>query len=83
MKLTTEEAAKFRGSVMAACNAIKENTEEINQLDTGCGDGDTGSTLASLADGMFYLLVHVAVSKQSHVDLLINVNIFYCCHRKF
>lgn len=37
----------------AALDLIK-HADKMNELDSGCGDGDCGSTLARLAKGMIF-----------------------------
>ena len=36
-----------------AATDLISNADKINELDSGCGDGDCGSTLARLAKGLY------------------------------
>jgi hypothetical protein len=38
-------------AIHAAANALESNADRLNELDSGCGDGDCGSTLNRWADG--------------------------------
>ncbi|XP_014272524.1 PTS-dependent dihydroxyacetone kinase 1, dihydroxyacetone-binding subunit DhaK isoform X2 [Halyomorpha halys] len=51
-KLTDKESNIFKTAVIAACNAIRDNKEKINELDSGCGDGDCGTTMGYFAEGV-------------------------------
>ena len=42
----------IKNAILAACETMVTNEEHLNQLDTGCGDGDCGSTLRRGAQGM-------------------------------
>ena len=37
--------------ILSACNALAMATNLLNELDEGCGDGDTGTTLACGTEG--------------------------------
>lgn len=49
--LNEEEENLLRKCLENACRAITEKENEINELDSGCGDGDCGSTMRRLATG--------------------------------
>ena len=38
-------------AIHGAASALESNVERLNELDSGCGDGDCGSTLNRFADG--------------------------------
>ena len=50
-ELTNEESKQFQSAVIAACEALKNHKDKINELDSECGDGDCGTTLEHLANG--------------------------------
>lgn len=52
----TDEAEKLRAAITAACLALTEAESNLNQLDSGAGDGDCGSTLARGAKGEHQLV---------------------------
>ncbi|CAH1400993.1 unnamed protein product [Nezara viridula] len=51
-KYNERESRSFKIAVIAACHALKDNADKINELDSGCGDGDCGSTMANLAEAI-------------------------------
>ncbi|XP_049773452.1 triokinase/FMN cyclase-like [Schistocerca cancellata] len=50
--LGDEETSVFKECLSAASNAIITAEKHLNELDSGCGDGDCGSTLRRLAEGI-------------------------------
>lgn len=50
--LRNEETLIFKDCLTAASNAIITEEKHLNELDSGCGDGDCGSTLRRLAEGI-------------------------------
>jgi len=40
-------AAVFKAALTQACNDLISNTDLLNELDSGVGDGDCGTTLAN------------------------------------
>ena len=46
-----EEATRLHEAIEAACQSIVAASDELNKLDSACGDGDCGSTLKSGAKG--------------------------------
>lgn len=42
-------------AINGAALALESNVENLNELDSGCGDGDCGSTLNRWAEGINYL----------------------------
>lgn len=47
-----EEFQVMTDCLMAAAKSLQQNEIKLNQLDSGCGDGDCGSTLRRLADAI-------------------------------
>ena len=45
-------------SLKKICERIIENEEKLNELDRNCGDGDTGTTFARAAKGIYHSLLH-------------------------
>ena len=45
-----KEAVLMKQCLLAAARSLQANEEKLNELDSGCGDGDCGSTLRRLAD---------------------------------
>ena len=43
----------MKSCIKSACEALIAHESHLNDLDVGCGDGDTGSTLATGCDGRF------------------------------
>jgi hypothetical protein len=41
----------LKNAIHAAASALESNVDHLNELDSGCGDGDCGSTLNRFADG--------------------------------
>ncbi|KAG8271310.1 triokinase/FMN cyclase-like isoform X2 [Homalodisca vitripennis] len=50
--ITSEEAVKLKQCLKTVAEALKSNEHTLNELDKGCGDGDTGSTLKRMADAI-------------------------------
>jgi dihydroxyacetone kinase len=50
-KLTEEEVKQCKEAVLAVNSALKKEEHLLNALDSGVGDGDTGSTLLSGTKG--------------------------------
>ena len=46
-----ENSALMKSCVTSACEALIAQESNLNDLDVGCGDGDTGSTLATGCNG--------------------------------
>ncbi|XP_067939748.1 triokinase/FMN cyclase-like isoform X2 [Watersipora subatra] len=44
--ISADSGRLMKEAIMAACHALTAATQYLNELDEGCGDGDTGSTLA-------------------------------------
>ncbi len=44
-------------AIHGAASALESNVERLNELDSGCGDGDCGSTLNRWVDGALFLPV--------------------------
>jgi len=40
-------------AIKGAAEALEHNIDHLNDLDSGCGDGDCGSTLGRWANGIF------------------------------
>ncbi|XP_077284840.1 triokinase/FMN cyclase-like [Arctopsyche grandis] len=55
-KLSEDEKIKFKKCLQFVSNGILENEVKLNKLDSGCGDGDCGTTLRHLAEGMQQLI---------------------------
>lgn len=51
-QISSEEALLFKKCLKAISEALQENENKLNELDKGCGDGDTGSTLCRMANGI-------------------------------
>ncbi|CAN7994382.1 unnamed protein product [Ixodes pacificus] len=54
--LGPEEQEKFRLAMVRACESLLVHEKELNKLDSECGDGDCGTTLASGAQGILAYL---------------------------
>lgn len=50
-EFTIKEAMVMKRCLLAAAKSLRANEEKLNELDSGCGDGDCGSTLRRLGDG--------------------------------
>lgn len=55
--LSSAQQIKFKTCLSKACEEIMEKEKFINELDSGCGDGDCGSTLKNLALGKFLEII--------------------------
>lgn len=53
MEITLELQNLLKQCLKSACESIIQKETHLNDLDRGCGDGDTGSTLNRLATGMY------------------------------
>ena len=51
--LISENANLMKSCIKSACEALIAQESHLNDLDVGCGDGDTGSTLATGCNGRF------------------------------
>ena len=51
--LISENANMMKSCIKSACEALIAQESHLNDLDVGCGDGDTGSTLATGCNGKF------------------------------
>lgn len=51
-KFTDKEAIVMKRCLLAAAKSLRANEEKLNVLDSGCGDGDCGSTLRRLGDAI-------------------------------
>ena len=59
--------------ILSACNALAMATNLLNELDEGCGDGDTGTTLACGTEGwLLAFIFHVSLC----VELLTNTSLY-------
>lgn len=54
-QISSKEALLFKTCLKAISEALKENEDMLNELDKGCGDGDTGSTLCRMANGYMFV----------------------------
>jgi dihydroxyacetone kinase len=45
VKLTPAQVQLFRSVITSVCKALMQSEEKLNLLDSGCGDGDCGTTL--------------------------------------
>ncbi|XP_012246566.2 dihydroxyacetone kinase 1 [Bombus impatiens] len=52
MEITLELQNLLKQCLKSACESIIQKETHLNDLDRGCGDGDTGSTLNRLATGI-------------------------------
>lgn len=50
--LTDRGQQALKLAIHAAANALESSVELLNELDSGCGDGDCGSTLNRWAEGV-------------------------------
>ncbi|XP_014483599.1 PREDICTED: triokinase/FMN cyclase-like isoform X2 [Dinoponera quadriceps] len=62
ISLNTQEQCLTKLCLENACVAISDNEEYLNELDRGCGDGDCGSTMKRLADGVLNNLNKLSLS---------------------
>ena len=62
-------ATVFKAALAQACDDLIASTDLLNELDTGVGDGDCGSTLANGARCMCSL---------TFVKLYTECELFYC-----
>ena len=53
LKIDVQYQNILKQCLKSACESIIEKESFINDLDRGCGDGDCGSTLTRLANGMY------------------------------
>ena len=53
--LSADYSERLKKCIEAIANALILNTNRLNELDSTCGDGDTGSTLQRLAEGLYSL----------------------------
>ena len=67
--LNLEHALLLHRAVTAACQALIASYQELNRLDSACGDGDCGSTLKSGAEGNYNFFL-----KDDRTD----VHVFQC-----
>lgn len=51
-ELSDEHAEVFKDVLVAAVKSLQQNENKLNELDSGCGDGDCGTTLRRLADAI-------------------------------
>lgn len=51
-EFSDKEAALMKQCLLAAARSLQANEEKLNELDSGCGDGDCGSTLRRLGDAI-------------------------------
>ncbi|KAK7085727.1 hypothetical protein SK128_028272, partial [Halocaridina rubra] len=65
--LKTEEAAEFKACLEAIIKLVPKNEEMLNSLDTGCGDGDCGSTLIAGIAAMSKELPNLPFTQPSRV----------------
>lgn len=49
-------------AIREACGALIENRDLLNQLDSGSGDGDCGSTLESGANGRSDIIITIIIA---------------------
>lgn len=52
LKIDVQYQNILKQCLKSACESLIEKESFINDLDRGCGDGDCGSTLSRLANGM-------------------------------
>ncbi|XP_011497578.1 PREDICTED: bifunctional ATP-dependent dihydroxyacetone kinase/FAD-AMP lyase (cyclizing)-like [Ceratosolen solmsi marchali] len=55
----------LRACLQKSCKAIIEKERSINELDSGCGDGDCGTTLKNLGEGVLAAIDKLIVSHPS------------------
>ena len=55
--LTNNQEKLLRACLQTACQVIIEKEKAINDLDTACGDGDCGTTLKHLTEGITFVIV--------------------------
>lgn len=60
-KLNKREETLLRNCLECASKAIVTREEIINELDSGCGDGDCGSTLKRLAEGLLVINCKICI----------------------
>ncbi|XP_046417141.1 triokinase/FMN cyclase-like isoform X2 [Neodiprion pinetum] len=65
--LNEEGENLLRKCLKRACMAITAKENYINELDTGCGDGDCGTTMRRLAEGISLSLENLPLSHPSSV----------------
>ncbi|KAF2350546.1 DhaL domain [Trinorchestia longiramus] len=62
-ELSDDAAATVRAILRDVASTAPDWTDQLNQLDSGCGDGDCGSTIASGAQSLLLELDHLPVSR--------------------
>lgn len=53
---TDREAMVMRQCLLSVAKSLRTSETKLNELDSGCGDGDCGSTLCRLGDGKIYVI---------------------------
>ncbi|XP_075227972.1 triokinase/FMN cyclase-like isoform X3 [Lycorma delicatula] len=62
-ELPPHEADVLKNCLQAIAYSLKSSETKLNLLDSGCGDGDCGTTLRNLADGILKSLNSLPVNK--------------------
>lgn len=60
--LSPKDSKKLKKCIEAIANSLILNTHKLNELDSTCGDGDTGSTLQRLAEDILQNLEDLPLS---------------------
>ncbi|XP_014215807.1 uncharacterized protein LOC106644692 [Copidosoma floridanum] len=61
--LTSRQQGLLKRCLVEACRAVINEERTINELDSGCGDADCGSTHRSLAEGILSALEALALAR--------------------
>lgn len=62
-EISSKEAQIFKNCLRTMAQSLQSTEERINILDSGCGDGDCGSTLRHLGDGILESLEILPVNR--------------------
>ncbi|XP_054270997.1 triokinase/FMN cyclase-like isoform X2 [Macrosteles quadrilineatus] len=60
-QISDQRAEVLRKCLQVSAKALVTNEQKLNELDKGCGDGDTGSTLRRMADAILQNLDQLPV----------------------
>ena len=67
--LNSSWAEVLKKALQIAATDLISNTEKMNELDSGCGDGDCGSTLARLAKALIFKLPTLSIKNPAQLLL--------------
>lgn len=54
--LSEQGQRALKVAIYGAASALESNVDYLNELDSGCGDGDCGSTLNRWVEGKYFIL---------------------------